>query len=101
LILTSNIFLVAANPRDGIWTWFEVALLRKDTENNSWEAVDFEATAPEQYRGHMVAGQRFEVLRLPFADSTPRTHRVNWGPHHLVTRLAAKGDIIALFPKAM
>lgn len=49
----------------------------------------------------MIAPTRWEVLRCPFADSTPRTHRINFDHLHLLVKLAEKGDRIHLYPKAL
>ena len=63
--------------------------------------VNFEEELPGAYRGHMLEETRWEVFRCPFADDTPRTHRISFDHHHPVVRLARKGDRILLYPKAM
>lgn len=66
----------AASPRDGTWTWIELVLLRENADGKRTQ-VNLEKALKGQPRGFMIEDTRYEIIRLPFADSTPRVHRVN------------------------
>ncbi|KZT21442.1 kinase-like protein [Neolentinus lepideus HHB14362 ss-1] len=92
-----------ALPQDGAYAWIEAALRRtvqSGSERNSVE-VNLEEEAPGGWRGHLIGPTRFEVVRCPFADSTPRTHRMTFDHQHPFVQLAKKGDRITLHPKAI
>ncbi|KIK57934.1 hypothetical protein GYMLUDRAFT_171932 [Collybiopsis luxurians FD-317 M1] len=65
-----------APQRDGAWTWIELALLREQPDGTR-KQVNLEKALRGQPRGFMIADTRYEIIRLPFADSTPRVHRTN------------------------
>ncbi|KAJ3859999.1 kinase-like domain-containing protein [Lentinula novae-zelandiae] len=65
-----------ASPRDGTWTWIELVLLRENADGKRTQ-VNLEKALKGQPRGFMIEDTRYEIIRLPFADSTPRVHRVN------------------------
>ncbi|KAJ3984377.1 kinase-like domain-containing protein [Lentinula detonsa] len=88
-----------AHPKDGIWTWIELALLRENAEGKR-KQVNLEKALKGQPRGFMIADTRYEIIRLPFADSTPRVHRANLDWRNPFVKEARKGDVIALHPKA-
>ncbi|EKM61556.1 uncharacterized protein PHACADRAFT_180663 [Phanerochaete carnosa HHB-10118-sp] len=92
-----------ARPQDGAYAWMEVALCRPTVTESGLKTVhvDFEEECPGAYRGHMIEPTRWEVVRCPFADKAPRTHRINFDHLHPVVRLAKKGDRIHLYPKAL
>ncbi|TFK51077.1 hypothetical protein OE88DRAFT_1645300 [Heliocybe sulcata] len=89
-----------ASPRDGAWAWIEVALNRRGPEGKAIQ-VDFQKEARGSFRGHMIGPRRWQVVRCPFADSTPRTHRMTFDHRHPFVQLARKGDWITLHPRAM
>ncbi|KAJ3710177.1 kinase-like domain-containing protein [Lentinula raphanica] len=88
-----------ASPQDGTWTWIELALLRENEEGKR-KQVDLKQALKGQPRGFMVEDTRYEILRLPFADSTLRVHRVNLDWRNPFIKEARRGDVIALHPKA-
>ncbi|KAJ4464546.1 hypothetical protein C8J55DRAFT_530017 [Lentinula edodes] len=88
-----------ASPRDGTWTWIELVLLRENADGKRTQ-VNLEKALKGQPRGFMIEDTRYEIIRLPFADSTPRVHRVNLDWRNPFIKEARKGDVIALHPKA-
>ncbi|KAF9066722.1 hypothetical protein BDP27DRAFT_1365483 [Rhodocollybia butyracea] len=90
---------IAASPRDGTWTWIELALLREGQDGKRAQ-VNLKESLKDQPRGWMIEDTRYEIIRLPFADSTPRVHRVNLDWRNPFVKEARKGDVIALHPKA-
>ncbi|TFL04930.1 kinase-like domain-containing protein [Pterulicium gracile] len=91
----------SADPRDGTWAWVEIAILRSNDSGDTYE-VNLEEDLPNgHYRGHMVANTRHEIMRLPFADNTPRIHHIVLNQTHPFVRAVRKGDCVALYPKAM
>lgn len=99
-MLTSSI---AALPKDGAWAWVEIAISRNIASEAGVKQleVNFEEECPGAYRGHMIQPTRWEILRCPFADDTPRTHRISFDQLHPLVRVAKKGDRILMYPKAM
>ncbi|KAJ4491001.1 hypothetical protein J3R30DRAFT_3428238 [Lentinula aciculospora] len=88
-----------AHPRDGTWAWIELALLRENAEGKRTQ-VNLSQTLKGHPRGFMIEDTGYEIIRLPFADSTPRVHRANLDWRNPFIKEARKGDVIALHPKA-
>ncbi|KAF5375486.1 hypothetical protein D9757_009935 [Collybiopsis confluens] len=88
-----------AHQRDGVWTWIELALLRQRPDGRRMQ-VNLNEALPGQPRGFMIADTRYEIIRLPFADSTPRVHRTNLDWRNPFIKEARRGDVIAFHPKA-
>ncbi|GJE89526.1 hypothetical protein PsYK624_056280 [Phanerochaete sordida] len=91
-----------AEGRDGAWAWVELALSRPTVTDSGLQhnEVNFEDECPGVFRGHMLDSTRWEVVRCPFADDAPKTHRITFDHQHPLIRAARKGDRIQLYPKA-
>jgi len=90
----------SARQADGTWTWIELALLRESEPHGKRTQVNLKDALKGQPRGFMIEDTRYEIIRLPFADSTPRVHRVNLDWRTPFIKEARRGDVIALHPKA-
>ncbi|KAK7037278.1 hypothetical protein VNI00_011269 [Paramarasmius palmivorus] len=88
-----------AHPRDGAWAWVELSLHRANPDGTRYQ-VDLEKELKGHPRGFMVDDTRYEILRCPFADDTPRVHRVTLDHRNPFVKAARKGDMVVLNPRA-
>ncbi|KAK7442493.1 hypothetical protein VKT23_016091 [Stygiomarasmius scandens] len=88
-----------AHPRDGAWAWVELSLHRAGPDGTRYQ-VNLEKELKGHTRGFMVDDTRYEIVRCPFADDTPRVHRVTLDHRHPLVKAAREGDIVVVNPRA-
>ncbi|ESK90617.1 hypothetical protein Moror_4186 [Moniliophthora roreri MCA 2997] len=88
-----------ARQRDGAWAWVELSLHRAHPDGTRYQ-VNLAEELKGHPRGFMVDDTRYEIVRCPFADETPRVHRITLDHRNPFIKAAQRGDVVVLNPRA-